>query len=389
MVVLAPGVAALAGAGAVELWSLGLRRRWPRLAPARRVAGTAVLSAVLLGRRRTTLPGWRPPSRRVGGGRPSRRPFRSADGSPGGRSFAGASGSGRRGGGRLCGVALLAGPFAYSASTISRAITGNTAAAGPGAGLQRSSGSGSPASPPAARPPVDEGLIAYLDQNQGDAKYLVAVQATAESVPIILATGEPVVTIGGYKSRDPYPSSGTRRHPGGRGRSAVASAADEEDMSSSSWKAPNDERQHHSWQGTGRLGAGARHGHPGRARCTAKGNLYLVQLRACCRFSLPHGQGVDVLAVDPRATSRSLYKPPRKLAEQSKGTIHDPKAMLVMRKRGNRRMMAVALVLLLAALVGIWWWVHAEPPRPSPHRIPPSRTRVRVSPRPVCRGSRR
>jgi hypothetical protein len=34
------------------------------------------------------------------------------------------------------------------------------------------------------------------------------VQTSTESVPIILATGRPVVTIGGYKSRDPYPSAG-------------------------------------------------------------------------------------------------------------------------------------------------------------------------------------
>jgi hypothetical protein len=32
------------------------------------------------------------------------------------------------------------------------------------------------------------------------------VQTSTASVPIILATGEPVVTIGGYKSRDPYPT---------------------------------------------------------------------------------------------------------------------------------------------------------------------------------------
>jgi hypothetical protein len=53
---------------------------------------------------------------------------------------------------------------------------------------------------------VDESLIAYLQEHQGDAKYLVAVQAASESVPIILATGEPVVTLGGYKSRDPVPT---------------------------------------------------------------------------------------------------------------------------------------------------------------------------------------
>ena len=98
-------------------------------------------------------------------------------------------------------VALLAGPFAYSASTIGRTVTGNTAAAGPRtSGPNSTSSSGSDLR-------VDQVLLAYLEQNRGDAEYLVAVQTTWESVPIILATGEPVVTIGGYKSRDPFPTA--------------------------------------------------------------------------------------------------------------------------------------------------------------------------------------
>jgi hypothetical protein len=36
--------------------------------------------------------------------------------------------------------------------------------------------------------------------------YLVAVQGATASVPIILATGEPVITLGGYKQRDPVPT---------------------------------------------------------------------------------------------------------------------------------------------------------------------------------------
>ena len=56
-VVLAPGAAALAGAGAVELWHLGRRgRSFAWLLPAV-VAGTAVWSAVLLGRVSGYTPG--------------------------------------------------------------------------------------------------------------------------------------------------------------------------------------------------------------------------------------------------------------------------------------------------------------------------------------------
>jgi 4-amino-4-deoxy-L-arabinose transferase-like glycosyltransferase len=53
---------------------------------------------------------------------------------------------------------------------------------------------------------VDKALVNYLQQHQGGATYLVAVQTSSASVPLILATGEPVVTIGGYKSRDPVPT---------------------------------------------------------------------------------------------------------------------------------------------------------------------------------------
>jgi hypothetical protein len=105
----------------------------------------------------------------------------------------------------VCAVALLAGPFAYDLSTIGRAVTGNSASAGPVAATLGSPGSGT--STGGEDLSVDEGLIAYLQEHQGDAEYLVAVQTSKASVPIILATGEPVVTIGGYKSRDPYPTA--------------------------------------------------------------------------------------------------------------------------------------------------------------------------------------
>lgn len=202
-VVLAPGVAALAAAGAVELWSLGRRRRvFSWILPAA-VAGTAVLSAVMLCRVSGYAPGVATAALVLGGVGSAGllavlllQPRSSPGGLPERRrlwqSAAGAAAA-------ISIVALLAGPFAYSASTVSRAVTGNTAAAGPRTSGPSSTSNGSDLT-------VDEALIAYLKQNQGDAKYLVAVQATTESVPIILATGEPVMTIGGYKSRDPYPT---------------------------------------------------------------------------------------------------------------------------------------------------------------------------------------
>jgi 4-amino-4-deoxy-L-arabinose transferase-like glycosyltransferase len=200
-VVLAPGIAALAGAGSMELWALGRRyRRLCWLLPAA-VFVSALWSAVLLRRVSGYAPGLAAAVLVLGiagatcvllvlllqpGTRLSRhRVWRVA-------AYAGAI---------LCVVALLAGPVAYSASTVGRTVTGNTAAAGPRTSGPNAGGTSS------AEPAVDDGLLAYLEQNQGDAKYLVAVRTTTQSVPIILTTGEPVVTIGGYKGRDPFPTA--------------------------------------------------------------------------------------------------------------------------------------------------------------------------------------
>jgi 4-amino-4-deoxy-L-arabinose transferase-like glycosyltransferase len=200
-VVLAPAVAALAGAGSLELWDLGKRRRslvW--LLPVV-VAGSGLWSAAQLGRTEGYAPGLAIAvmvlalAGAAGFLLVLLGPSKAGPGShrlwPIATSVAVA----------IALVALLAGPSAYSASTVARAVTGNTASAGPPqtSGPNMSSSSGSDLS-------VDEGLITYLQQKQDDATYLVAVQSTSQSVPIILATGEPVVTIGGYKNRDPYPT---------------------------------------------------------------------------------------------------------------------------------------------------------------------------------------
>ena len=133
---------------------------------------------------------------------------------------------------------------------------------------------------------VDEALLTYLTENQGDAKYLVAVQTSTESVPIILATGRPVVTIGGYKSRDPYPSADQLAALVASGEAAVR-VPDRRGHVELLAKAPTRRRP------------------PCRARSTGCWRTArLSRLRST--------------AARPRepSTSRSLYRPPRKLAEQ-------------------------------------------------------------------------
>ncbi len=67
-----------------------------------------------------------------------------------------------------------------------------------------------PAARPRRRPgggaSVSAETIAYLEANQGSAKYLVAVNGSQTSASIIIATGKPVVTIGGFGGRDPAPT---------------------------------------------------------------------------------------------------------------------------------------------------------------------------------------
>jgi 4-amino-4-deoxy-L-arabinose transferase-like glycosyltransferase len=135
-VVLAPAVAALAGTGSLALWRLTRSRRWLAWLLPVVVAGSTAWSAVLLGRVSGYAPGLAVsvvvlgtagaaallvigPWPRLSGLLRSRTSW------IGRASAAGVA--------ALCLVALLAGPLAYDLSTVSRSVTGNSAAAGPGA----------------------------------------------------------------------------------------------------------------------------------------------------------------------------------------------------------------------------------------------------------------
>ena len=53
---------------------------------------------------------------------------------------------------------------------------------------------------------ANSALVKYLTANQGSAKYLVAASGSQTTASIILATGKPVVTIGGFNGQDPAPT---------------------------------------------------------------------------------------------------------------------------------------------------------------------------------------
>ena len=53
---------------------------------------------------------------------------------------------------------------------------------------------------------ADSALIAYLESHQGSATWIVAVNGANEAASIELATGKPVIAMGGFLGSDPVPT---------------------------------------------------------------------------------------------------------------------------------------------------------------------------------------
>jgi 4-amino-4-deoxy-L-arabinose transferase-like glycosyltransferase len=211
---LAPAVGALAGAAGPALWRLGAGtpggatsgtdrgRRWAlRACLPVAVLVTAAWSVALLGRTPTYLPWLRTAviagaAAAVAGlwiGWTLRR-----------RDVVVAAAA-------VAAVALLAGPAAYTVTTVQSPISGALAAAGPGAGAggavgNDGRGAGGFGGGFGGNQSADPGLLDYLRANRGGATYLVAAFGSQSSAPIIIATGEPVITIGGFGGGDPAPT---------------------------------------------------------------------------------------------------------------------------------------------------------------------------------------
>ena len=125
-------------------------------------------------------------------------------------------------------IAIGAGPAAYTVDNLGHALNGNNVLAGPAssqggfgggraARRRRSAGGGfgggiPPSGGTAAGggfgggSQVSDDMLAYLQQHQGSAKYLVAVSGSQTSAPIIIETGEAVVTMGGFSGSDNAPT---------------------------------------------------------------------------------------------------------------------------------------------------------------------------------------
>jgi 4-amino-4-deoxy-L-arabinose transferase-like glycosyltransferase len=220
-VAMAPAIGALVGGGLVELWRVRERVRWGGIALAVAVAGSAILAWRLLERTPAFAPGLGlaivalsipvavvlvSPARLIG-----RRAALVAAG---------------------LGLALmLAGPAAYAADTMQTAYSGGDPSAGPVAiDATGRGGLGGRNGGPAggfggvtnggaddANPAVtaddgggssqaDSALVEYLVANRGGATWILAVNGANEAGSIELASGLPVMAMGGFSGGDPAPT---------------------------------------------------------------------------------------------------------------------------------------------------------------------------------------
>jgi 4-amino-4-deoxy-L-arabinose transferase-like glycosyltransferase len=106
-------------------------------------------------------------------------------------------------------LALLIAPTVWAAYTVWQGHGGGLGGVGPQT-VQASSWGGGPPGGPRGGPgdhhdTPDPALVDYLQANRGDAKYLVATTNSMSASPIILNTDgpEPVITLGGFMGRDP------------------------------------------------------------------------------------------------------------------------------------------------------------------------------------------
>jgi 4-amino-4-deoxy-L-arabinose transferase-like glycosyltransferase len=231
VVVLAPAMGALVGMGAVDLWRLRGRYRFGGLPLAIAIAVSSVVAWLLLSRIPDFVPGLDDAILIVGliCAAVVATPWLSeAQRRPLGRIQLGAA--------AIALVVLLLGPAAYAAETINTAYSGGDPAAGPssGAGFGGPGGfGGGTGSTPGGLTPgagfnpanapqtgglpglsfggpgagaADSSLIDYLLTNRGDATWIVATTSSQGAGSIELASGAPVMAMGGFSGSDPAPS---------------------------------------------------------------------------------------------------------------------------------------------------------------------------------------
>ena len=203
--VLAPAVATLAAAALVTLWRSARRSLLAAVCLAIVLAGSAWLGFAVLADSADFLPWLRwvvVAGGAVAGAAALAPHVHAALRGPSTMALAAAGAA----------VALLAGPAAYSLATATRAHTGYDPSAGPA--LSESGWAVAAASSDASTSAQTSGfagsialLARYLSEHRAHARFLVAATDAKTADPIALATGQPVITVGGYTGSDPAPTA--------------------------------------------------------------------------------------------------------------------------------------------------------------------------------------
>ncbi len=197
-VAMAPGVAGLVGQGAVDLWRLRSRSRWGGAVASASLLLTAWWGAQLLARTPDFAPGLGAVEVGLAAAAALLLLLKVA---PWGSALVVALGM----------VALLLGPAAYAIATVTRVEQGSSPSSGPtslaisgigfgGRGFGPLAGGGQP---PGLIGTADSSLLTYLERHQDGATWLVAVSSATQAAPIELATGRPVLAMGGFSGNDP------------------------------------------------------------------------------------------------------------------------------------------------------------------------------------------
>jgi len=207
-VVMAPAVAALAGAGGLALWRLGKRSlllAWIFWA----VIVVSLVWADILLSRTDAYDTWLGPTVVVCGSAAAFVLLWSMTRSPR-LPWLGVAACG------MAAAALLAGPLAYSLTTVNN-VTTQPPTAGPGGGTPTGW---------ARSTTVSNRLVKYLEDHRGSATYLVAVVGSETAAEVIDRSGQPVIAMGGFLGWDPTPTLSAFEHlaTSGKVRYVYASA---------------------------------------------------------------------------------------------------------------------------------------------------------------------
>jgi 4-amino-4-deoxy-L-arabinose transferase-like glycosyltransferase len=220
-VALAPAIAALVGAGLVDLWSIRSRVHLGAVAVGLACLGTAVFGSILLDRTPSFYPGLGAVAIAVAAAALLALIVTALP------RFAGNAAVKRVAvAAAAVGIAAtLIAPGAYALATTGTAYGSGDPHPGPGAasemggfggsgggpgGQLAGGGGGQPGAgggqPGALGDSSDSALLDYLVKNQGGATWIVAANSSNEAGSIEIATGLPVMAMGGFTGSDPAPT---------------------------------------------------------------------------------------------------------------------------------------------------------------------------------------